>query len=182
MLIGLTGKIAAGKGVINDFFQEKGFVYSSLSTIIREEAEKRGILIERKHLQDLGNLDRRKYGAGIWMRRLLERVDLSSNVVIDGVRNPGEIEELKKQGDFYLISVGAPQKTRYERVVKRGRSSDPKTWEGFLEIDERDFGEEDEFGQQVGKCMQLTDYKLINDGTLEELYYKLNKIYDGLKC
>jgi hypothetical protein len=48
-------------------------------------------------------------------------------------------------------------------MLKRAKDSDPKTWELFLEIDDRDFGESDPLGQQVGKCMDLSDYKIENN-------------------
>ena len=42
MIIGLTGKNAAGKGEVARFLQDKGFYYHSLSDVLREELKKRG--------------------------------------------------------------------------------------------------------------------------------------------
>lgn len=180
MIIGLTGRIASGKGVIALYFEAKNFVYSSLSNAVREEAEKRGIEITRSNLQDLGNLVRNKEGAGAWARRIASKVKNRKDCVIDGIRNPAEIEELKKLQDFYLISVDAPKNIRYQRVLRRNKSSDPKDWRGFLKMDERDFSEEDPLGQQVGKCMESSDFKLINDSSLEEFHKKIEKVYNQI--
>lgn len=177
MIIGLTGRIASGKGVVSEYLQGKGFDYFTISTAVREEAKKRGIEITRKNLQDLGNLVRKEEGAGAWAKRVIKLIDINRNYVIDGIRHPAEVDEFRKIKDFYLISIDAPQETRYKRLLARGRPSDPKTFEGFLKIDERDFCEEDPLGQHVGKCMELADFKIMNDSDLESFYRKVDEIY-----
>ena len=186
MLIGLTGRIGAGKGVIVDYIKEKGFKYYTLSQVVREEAAKRGIDVSteegRGKLQDLGNLIRQQEGPGAWVKRILSKIEGSEDYIIDKIINPAEIEELRKTGDFYLISVDAPQEDRFQRVLKRDKDSDPKEWEAFLEIDNRDFGEEDPLGQQVGKCMELADYSLVNDSTWEIFQEKIKELCEKIKC
>jgi len=103
---------------------------------------------------------------------------LNQNYVIDGIRNPGEIEVLKNSdANFYLISVDASQNTRYSRVRYRNKSSDPNDWRGFLEMDKRDFGEKDSLGQQVEECMKLADFMIINDSNINEFHKKIENIY-----
>ncbi|MEK6936164.1 MAG: AAA family ATPase [Nanoarchaeota archaeon] len=181
MLIGLTSRIAAGKGVIKDFLEKKGFEYHTFSDVVREEAGKLGIEITRKNLQDLGNDYRIKFGAGIWAKKIIEKLDLFYNYVIDGIRNPAEIIELKKIPKFYLIALDAPQRIRYERVIQRAKPSDPKDWDGFLEIDERDFGKnEPEYGQQVQKCMKMADYFISNGFALKSFEKQIEKVYNEI--
>jgi len=180
MLIGLTGRISAGKGVAIDYFEERGFLHLTFSDAIIDEMKSREIPIERAKIQDTGNELRNKYGAGIWAVRLLEKMVNGKNYVVDGIRNPGEIYELRKRRDFYLISIDAPQKQRFERLIKRAKPSDPKTWEDFLIIDKRDFGEEDSNGQQVGKCMELANYNVMNDSNIENFRTKIEDIYGAI--
>ena len=95
--------------------------------------------------------------------------------MIDGIRNPGEVDFLRQQfgDDFKLIAIDAQQQVRFERVVKRNRDIDPKTWEEFVAADERDQGKaQPEYGQQVRKCIEMADIVLQNDGSLEELKKK----------
>jgi dephospho-CoA kinase len=182
MIIGLTGRIAAGKGVVKDYFMKLGFQYATFSDAVRKEAMTRGIEITREKLQDLGDEIRKKEGAGAWAKRLLADLDLNKNIVVDGIRNPGEISELRKHKDFFLISVDAPQKIRFNRVLSRAKPSDPKTWKDFLLIDERDFGDKTNLlGQQVGACMNLANFKIVNDnlmdhtlGQIQEIWNKIN--------
>lgn len=182
MIIGLTGRIASGKGVVAEYLKKKGFEYFSLSQEVREEAKKRGIFIERKNLQDLGNALRREEGTGALAKRFILKMDRNKDYVIDGIRNVGEIEELRKRfrDDFYLISVDADLEMRWRNMQKRGKESDPNTFGGFLEIDKRDYEENLEGGQQVKKCMELADYPVLNDSTIEELNEKIEKIYEEI--
>lgn len=180
MIIGLTGRIASGKGEVAEFLKKTGFEYHTISQKVREVAARINLPIKRESLQDLGNLIRKYDGNGAWIRRIIEGIDSKKNFVIDGIRNPGEIEELKKAGNFFLISIDAPLEIRYKRVLKRNKESDPKEWNEFVKMDERDFGEEDQNGQQVGKCMAMADFHLINDSTLEEFLEKVEEIYNKI--
>lgn len=181
MIIGITGRIACGKEAVSNFFIKKGFNHNFLSKELREELEKRGIEVSRKNLQDLGDELRLKEGNGFLAKRILEKLG-KGNFIIDGIRNPGEVWEFRKQKDFVLIAIDAQQKIRYERSIYRSKTSDAKTWEEFLKMDQRDFGDKIDSGQQVGKCMELADFKIINDSTLEDLYTKLEKLYGEIKC
>ncbi len=182
MIIGLTARIAAGKRTFSRYFEEKGFIYYSLSYFLREELKEKGIEITRKNLQDYGNKLREEEGVGVLGKRAREKVVSGKNYIIDGIRNPGEIEELRKIPGFVLISIDAPQEIRFKRFLKRAKFSDPKTWKEFLKIDKRDFGENElEYGQQVGKCMELADYNLINNKDMKELENKIKEVYNIIK-
>jgi len=184
MIIGLTGSLAAGKGVVSDFFKEKGFVYLSLSDEVREIARQKKIEITRKNLQDLANELRDKNGAGYFAEIILNKAinQQYKKAIVDGIRNPAEIDVLKKLKDFFLISVDADSELRFNRLVNRNRESDPKSWEDFLNVDNRDKGMgEKETGQCVGKCMTRADFILINNSTLEEAKNQVEKISEEIE-
>ena len=193
MIIGLTGTKASGKGIIADILKERGFVYYSLSDMVREEAVKRGMKTYNiKDLQNIGNDLRNRFGNGILANMTLERLkrDIKEgkkkkDYVIDGIRNPWEIEESRRfEGyKFILIAVDAPQEARFKRLLERARDSDPKDWQGFLEMDKRDKGiAEENSGQQVEKCIEMADIKIYNDSSIEVLKDKTEKILRDLKC
>jgi dCMP deaminase len=172
MIIGLTGSISSGKGAVAEFLKSKDMIYLSLSDEVREEAKNRKIEITRENLQNLGNAMREKEGNGVLAKRVIKKIKSQkySNVIIDGIRNPDEITELKKLSKFFLVAVDAPQEIRFKRLVSRNRESDPKTWQDFIKIDNRDLGiNEKSSGQQVGKCIQMADVKIINNKTVEDL-------------
>jgi len=144
----------------------------------------RGILaadvITRKNLQDLDNEIRQKEGAGAWIRMIIPMIR-GKNYVVDGIRNPGEVSELRKLKDFVLISVDAPEDIRCARVLQRAKPSDPTTKEGFLEMDKRDFEEDDPLGQQVGKCMKMANFHLTNNRGITDFENKIAELFPILE-
>jgi dCMP deaminase len=182
MIIGLTGSLASGKGVVSDFFKKQGFVYLSLSDELREIVKEKKISVTRENLINEGNKLRNERGAGVLGELVREKIENQQfrKAIVDGIRNPAEIKELQKIADFFLVCVDAPREIRFERMKERNRESDPVTWEEFLKIDEKDRGEADEKGQQVRKCMEMADFMIFNDSTLEEAEEKVRKLYDKI--
>ncbi len=180
LVIGLTGAKAGGKGEVAEYLKTIGFAYLSLSDIVRNEASRRKMeKYTTKDLQDIGNELRQQYGLGVLAKMTIDEMQKMKlhKYVIDGIRNPGEVEELRKLENFYLIAVDAEQYRRWEFMQKRARASDPKTWEEFLVMDNRDRGSgEVKIGQQVSACINLADYKIENSGTLFELHEKIEEV------
>src|SRR5437773_7761419 len=75
MLIGLTGRNAAGKGEVARYLQTKSFYYYSLSDVIRDEIRSRRLQPTRDLLIAVGNELRQKYGAKILAERVLARIE-----------------------------------------------------------------------------------------------------------
>lgn len=185
MIIGLTGTLSSGKGIVAEFLKKKGFVYLSLSDELREIAKEKKIELTRENLQNLGNQLREEQGTGILAELVREKIKNQeyTKAIVDAIRNPAEIIELRKIKDFFLISVDAPFKIRFNRIVERNRESDPKTWDDFLKVDARDQREENEKGQQVRKCMEQAEFTIINDKELKDLEDTIRILFQkiGLK-
>ncbi len=183
MITGLTGPIASGKSVLAGMLVDGGFIRLTLSEEVREEARRRGLPIERKTLQNLGNEMRAKYGNGYWAKRLLAKTQKGKNYVIEGIRNPGEVEELRKLRNFVLIGVDAPIENRLRWILARDKDSDPKTLAGIEAMDARDRGVgEDTSGQQSQACYEMADRRILNNTTLEDLREKAEQLVDELGC
>jgi dCMP deaminase len=184
MIIGLTGSLAAGKGVVSDFLRKKGFVYLSLSDELREILKENKIQITRENLQIWGNKLREEKGSDVLAKRVFGKIKSQEykKAVVDGIRNPAEVEFLGQNlREFFLVAVDAPKNVRFERMISRNRESDPISWEKFILVDEKDQGiGEKEFGQGVGKCMAMAKFVLINDGSLEEVEMKIEKLYSDI--
>lgn len=172
-LIGLTGTNGAGKGEAAAFFKKKGYVYFSLSDLLREELQKKGKQVTRDNLIEIGNNLRKKFSPDILAKRVMKKI--KGRAVIDSIRNPREIEYLKKQKNFILLSLDAPVELRYERVKKRGRDESATTLQEFIEREANEMTKQEK-RQQLQNCMKLADYSVINDGTLENLHKKLEKL------
>ncbi len=173
MIVGITGPIASGKTVFSSMLSERGFIRLTISDEVRNEANKRGIVIERRALQDLGNELRKKHGAGYWAQRLMNRMEPGKRYVIEGIRNPGEVHALRALRNFVLVGVSAPVEQRLKLILARNKDSDPKTLSEIKSIDARDRGiGEDAIGQQSEACFSMADAYIINDSSINDLKMK----------
>lgn len=172
-LIGLTGTNGAGKGEAAAFFMTKGYVYASLSDILRDELGARGLEITRDNLIRMGNELRKKFGPDVLARRTMAKV--TGPPVIDSIRNIREVDYLRAQKGFVLIAFDAPIEVRFARVAARGRDESAATLEEFRkkEEEERSGGEA---AQQLEACMAAADHLILNIGTLDDLHRKLEKL------
>jgi dephospho-CoA kinase len=173
MIIGLTGPNAAGKGEIANYLQGKGFVYHSLSDVLRDYATKRGIEHTRENLIRLGNELRAEHGPAVLAKETIKK--LTGKDIVDSIRNPAEVEELRKQKDFVLLGVDAPVELRFQRAMKRGRNECASTLEEFKENEKRE-NIKNKINQQLNECLRMADKVIINDGTLRELHRKIEDI------
>jgi dephospho-CoA kinase len=179
MIIGLTGTFGAGKGAVADILKKKGFAQLVMSDVLREECRKEGVEESRDNLLAMGNKLRAESGSGVIMKKLIDRAreEDYEKVIIDGLRSIGEAEELKKNKGI-LISVDAPLEMRYERIAKRGTSKDNISFEEFKKQEENEMGKP---GAQINECVRIADYKITNDGDIDELEKKVSKILAELE-
>src|SRR5437868_4713947 len=179
MLIGLTGKNAAGKGEVARYLQRKSFYYYSLSDAIREEIRARGEEPTRERLIVVGNELRQRYGSNILAERILAKIEDDKHYVIDSIRNPAEVEAFRAAKHFKLIRVEAPADVRYQRILSRQRESDPRTLEDFIALENRE-AEGDDTSQNLVKVELMADYAVLNNSALEKLYPQLDELIGKL--
>ena len=172
-IIGLTGTNGAGKGEVAAYLIGKGYAYFSLSDLVREELRKKEKEVSRSNLIKMGNEVREKFSPDILAKRVMKKV--KDRAVIDSIRNPREVDYLRKQKDFILLAIDAPVELRYERARKRGRKESAATLEEFIKKEEEEMTDYEK-GQQLLNCMKMADYTIINDGSLEDLYKKLEEL------
>ncbi len=134
MIIGLTGKNGAGKGEVVNVLRSLNFQYYSLSDVLRDELKAAGKEVTRENLIQLGNELRGKFGPTILAEKVLSRLEVDKNYVIDSIRNPSEAETFKKRKDFTLINVAAIPQVRFDRLKSRGRETDPKTMDELSKL------------------------------------------------
>jgi dCMP deaminase len=179
MLIGLTGRNAAGKGEVARYLQRKSFYYYSLSDAIRDEIRSRGEQPTRERLIIIGNELRQKHGAAVLAERILSKIEDDKHYIIDSLRNPAEVEAFREAKHFKLIRVEAPAEVRFQRIVNRQRESDPKTYEEFVALENRE-AEGDDTSQNLVKVELMADHPLINDGPIERLYVQIGELLPKL--
>jgi len=171
--------MASGKGEVVRILNGYEFQYVSLSDIVHREAAKIQPALNRGRMQDLGNRLRNEGGAGIlgkMVRELIEAAE-ASRWVIDGIRNPAEVLELKKMAGFVLLGIQTEVPLILARIEKRGRSTDVVAEAEMRASLEREWGSgEPDSGQQVGRCLAMADFTITNNGPLPELRTNLDAI------
>ena len=180
MIIGLTGANASGKGEAAGYLKSKGFEYYSLSDILREEAGLRGVEPSRENLIALGNELREKNGPAVLANLTAKKIKDNNNYVIDSIRNPFEIEALRKLNKFTLIGIDAPVELRFKRAVKRNRLGDSKTLKDFIEKEKRE-NVVSATNQQLENCFKEADIKIMNDSGMENLSKKIDEAIEKIQ-
>ena len=176
MIIGVTNLPCSGADSVGRILSEKGFIWLSYSDILREELRKNGKEINRETLRGLANELRKREGTGVLSKRLLQKIDNKRDYVFGTIRNPGEIHELRKTGNFILMHIEAPTKIRFERMLSRNRENDPKTFGDFLALEAIELKDNVAEGLQIAECIKMADYKIVNDSSLEDLGKKVDEL------
>jgi len=173
ILIGTAGMPGAGKDTVKKVVQKLGLPVIVMGDEVRAEAKRRGLAITPENLGGAMLQMRKEEGPAAVAKRCIPKIKAmeSSVVFIDGIRSLHEIKEFKKEfPDFRILAVHASPKTRFKRLLKRGRKDDPQSWEGFIERDRREL----EVG--LGDVIATADYMVINEGTKRELEANLTRL------
>ena len=173
IIIGLTGRNAAGKTTAGEALGTRGFSYLSLSDVSRVEATRRGLEPLRENLTALGNELREKHGPGALAELTVGRMQPDRNYAVDSIRHPAEVMALKKAGSFSLFHIFAPLEARFARSMDRARPGDAQTLQDFIRQEEREFASSNAASQQLLETERLADRRIDNDGTLDAFTARL---------
>ncbi len=133
---------------------------------MREEGRLRGLEPTRENLIRIGNELREQAGPGALAERVLSR--LTSRAVVDSIRNPAEVEVLRRLETFLLIGIRSSVEMRFRRSLERARPGDPGSLEQFKRREAQE-NSDDPNAQQLGAAIALADHVLPNHDTREEL-------------
>ncbi|HZQ20858.1 MAG TPA: deaminase [Terriglobales bacterium] len=171
VIVGLTGAFGSGCTTAAKYLRDtRGFVPVRLSDSIRAEWSKNHKEDpSRLDLQKIGDELRQKNHAGILVELALSELEkknggkLPESVVIDGIRNLGEISYLRDVYGFRftLAAILASSEARWARIGTAYTDKGLGLAE-FVADDQRDQNEETDYGQQVELCVDKADI-LINN-------------------
>ncbi len=180
MIIGVAGTLASGKDTVAEYLEEKGFTHYSTSDVIRDILREEKVEINRDNLVKRANELRTKHGNGVLAKLAVEKCGKAKNKVISAIRNPGEIEYLREQGEkFSMIFVDASIKTRFDRIVNRNKERGEDNYsdfETFKAKEERELKSDNPASQQITKCREMADHIIENNSTFEMFYADIEKI------
>lgn len=184
LMIAICGESGSGKSTTTKNLIEHGFKPYSLSSFLRDEAEKAFETPTRLQVQRHGKLMQEKHGNDYYARLLDENSDLALQccAVIDGLRNEDELSYLRRRiaeagGTLKLLALVLDSETRFERVTSRSRVGDPTALEQFVADDARANGSEGAF-QNNQRLIELADWRIENTGDMDDLRRKLGRLVD----
>jgi dephospho-CoA kinase len=174
-IIGITGTLGAGKGTIVDYLQEKhGFKHFSVRGFLTEIINQRKLPLNRDTMVEVANELRAKHAPSYIVEQLYETAkESNADSIIESIRTVGEIQSLRKLDGFRLLAVDANSALRYERIVGRNSETDRISFETFKENEAREMTSTDINKQNLGACIAQADFKLMNDGSFDNLYVQI---------
>lgn len=168
-VIGIVGLPGSGKTEVAKRMMELGASRVRMGDVVWREVERRGLEVSEEKVANVANELREKEGPAAIAKRCVPLIKKkggeSEAVIVDGIRGGAEVEVFKEAfgEDFSLIKIEASEETRYARTGSRKREDDIEGWEAFRAKDER------ELGWGMGEAMEMADFKIINEGSLEDL-------------
>lgn len=169
-VVGLGGMPGSGKSLVVETAHELGYSIVTMGDVIREETRKRGLELNPSNVGKVMLELRAKDGNYVVAKKCVPKIEAQSSkcVLVDGLRSLHEADIFKAHFDsFTLIAVHAPPQIRFGRLVRRGRSDDPTSWQVFHERDMR------ELGVGLGNVIALAEKILVNDETIEAFKVKV---------
>ena len=178
VIIGITGTIGAGKGTIVEYLtSQKNFKHYSVRSFLLREIQQRKLAPNRNSMVIIANHLRQTHSPSYIVDQLIKEALINNqHSVIESIRTEGEIISLRKHHCFHLFAVDAQPKLRYERIKLRNSETDHIDYQTFIENEQREFNSTNPYQQNLKKCIDLADFKLLNNGTVEDLCQQLEEI------
>lgn len=158
-IIGVSGRIAAGKTTFARMLEARGFRYTRVSLVIDEELRMRGLTPDRRTRQALGDELHRTKGQRWLCERALDLAPTGGPLVVDGLRWPEDHAVLAERGGGSFVHVHI----RCSQEMRRRRYKDTNGPGGFDTAD----------AHAVEVCIdgleELAASSIINEGALADL-------------
>ena len=184
IIIGIAGTNGAGKDTVGRILAERhGYLFVSVTDVLRAELKRQGYPVDREHLRELSSSWRREFGYSVLIDRALETFKSAlasgsyAGMAVASLRNPYEVDRIHElEGQVWWVD--ADPRLRFERIQRnaatRARAAeDEKTFEEFLAEEEAEMHSSgDEATLNMSAVKAKCDVELQNGGSDLELLEK----------
>jgi dephospho-CoA kinase len=181
-LIGLSGTNGAGKDTVGEILAEKfGYLFISMTDMLREEALSRGLDTSREVLRTISAEWRRELGLGVLIDKSIAHYEKLggdskfSGLVLASLRNPGENDRVHELGGD-VIWIDADPHVRYDRIFSRSRADDPTSFEQFMIDDQSEMKHSGD-----NATLSMADVKDKSDKVFMNEYDNLQDLFEQIK-
>jgi dephospho-CoA kinase len=172
-IIGITEAIGSGKDTVADYISEKLKIPAfQISQPLKDLAAEKGIEPNRENLIKLGNEVFREKGPNFFVEVLISKAP-ENLMIISGSRIPSVLEYMRDNYNLILLGVTADPEIRFERSVLRDKLGEAKNFEEFMEREKIENSPPN--AQRIFECLEMSDYTIENNDSLEVLYEKVDK-------
>ena len=174
VVIGLAGLGGAGKGEVKELLlAHRRGITIHLRTIVEEELARAGRPVTNQSLREEATRLRELEGPAALATRaspkVLAALDTYSTVVVDSIKSADETRVFRATlpARVVVLAVLARPQLRFERLAARGLPWDMHDRASF------DWRDQVESGWGTGDAVAQADYRIVNEGTREELAEKV---------
>lgn len=173
--LALVGMPGSGKTLCATHLAKKGYFQFRFGSIVTNEVERRGWLINPENERIVREELRRNEGMDVMAKRALpklyEALETHQTIIIDGLYSFSEYKTLRKEfpESMIVVAITAPRSLRYQRLSQRPIR--PLTPE---QAEQRDWQEIETL--EKGGPIAIADYTLVNDNTTEALLNRLDTL------
>ena len=166
-VIGFCGKAGSGKSTVLKAIEDLGVIIT-MGDVIRNEAKVRNHKFLDENLGKISLELREEFGSEIIAEKCVELIkNLDHEIIfVDGLRSLAEVRVFRKSWTFPIVAVIIDDKTRFERLSKRGRPDDPNSLEDLKGRDKR----EADLG--LSEVMKSANYRIDNSVSEKEVQKK----------
>ncbi len=179
-LLALVGMPGAGKTLLAQYLEKKGYAKVRFGAITIDELKKRGMAVTPQNEKTVRDDIRAREGMDAYARRALpairEALKSHRSVIIDGLYSFSEYKTLKKEfGDqLVVVAVVSDRRLRYQRLGSRpDRPLTPEEaeWRDIQEIETL----------EKGGSIAIADYFILNNSSPEAALAEMDRILQELR-
>lgn len=191
-IIGVSGTNGSGKDTLGHILAKyHNYLFISVTDLLRDECNKRGLNIERENLRKISAEWRAEYGLGVLIDRAINVYNDTKKqydgLIVSSLRNPGEADRVHDLGGL-VVWLDADSRIRYKRIstgldkLRSNRASeDNKTFEQFINEENAEMysSREDKTVLDMAAVREKADIFLLNNLGREQLKAQVDKALGG---